>query len=988
MSVSSWFGRTNVSPALDRFVGRERFVQTLSDAFTSKARLVTIVGPPGVGKTRVAREFAFTARGDEGVLFNEMWFADLTTALSAEDISRTVGDCLSVERQRTESDSAFDKRLGAVLASRGQVLLVLDNLEQVTAPAGRLIGQWLETAGELSILGTSRERLNKSGETLLELGALNLPCGPVETSEQLAASEAGALFLERISSVRTNWNPSSEDAATLNEVVHLLDGLPLALELTAARMNLLGAADIKARLDERLGLLADSGLRSAIECSWVLLEPAEQAALAQCSVFPGSFDLEAAEAIIDLGSNVESVSVLDALQGLRDKSLIRFATEGGGARLSLLLSIRAFARERLEAEYVAEDIEIRHGEYFAGWCEALARSPQDVLDHFSRERENLSAVVDRSGSCSDALRARFIDLGLRAAISLRGPLTEGSAFYWPRSALVALLARAESAGASAGLVFEGRLGLSRTYRILAQHGEALKALDGAVEPQGHRGRLALERANVHSLSGNIAGFMAEWEEARPFFREAGGYRETQADTAEAVMNLSGGCPDRAARLAQSAARGHIEAGNSEMALWCRGAQAHAVLLTGRTDEASRLAKPTLDDAKERGAVRIETWAHMILSDIDAVNGRHREALRRCQAAIDLTRAGEDPTMLAEYRRVRAHLHLDVGDYKSAHDDLKAARAAISGVEATVLRAELASTESRHGAIVGDSRGARRSARQAVSLLSGGESVPLKVALAQLGAMEADLGQFDAARACFERADNIVFDIEWVNRLVAVCKGHLIAAQHGVETDNAMRAKQEAELRQLFRLIPAGYVRQDAASHGDRLEWTSVKRRLHLLASRLPEPVERLLLLDSHDPKSKALCLNPSLAWFRAPGGPIVELGDKAVMKRLLGTLVAARLDGESPRSLEQLIAALWPRERILPQAASNRCYVAITQLRKSGIGSLLTRGDQGYLLDPRVAVIEIGKKPRLAEADLWSQSLTQGVGPHGAEHRPRVDRLN
>ena len=135
MNISEWLNRTNISPTLNRFVGRKRFLQTLGDTFRSKARLVTIVGPPGVGKTRVAREYGVLAQCDESAPFDELWFADLTAARSAEDISRAVGDCLSAIQQRSESDSAFGKRLGTVLARRGRVLLVLDNLEQVIAPA-------------------------------------------------------------------------------------------------------------------------------------------------------------------------------------------------------------------------------------------------------------------------------------------------------------------------------------------------------------------------------------------------------------------------------------------------------------------------------------------------------------------------------------------------------------------------------------------------------------------------------------------------------------------------------------------------------------------------------------------------------------------------------------------------------------------------------------------------------------------------------------
>ncbi len=363
--------RHNLPAERDVFVGRAQELHALAEQLDAGARLVTLLGPGGTGKTRLVRRYALAWLGDWP---GGVHFCDLSEARSAEGVLSAVAVGLGVPLGK--DDPVL--QLGHVIAARGRCLVIVDNVEQVIEPAAALLGHWLDRAAEASFVVTSRERLRLDGEALFPIEALPLD------------SDAVALFAVRAAAQRPGFVVDERNRAAVTEVVRLLDGLPLAIELAAARARLLSPAQLVERLRDRFVLLAgargatarQATLRAVIDWSWDLLAPWEQAALAQCSVFEGGFTLAAAEAVIDLSRWSDAPLALEAVQALLDKSLLRAWAAAGRERqdidephFGMYASIHEYARERLLEAGPSEHAraEQRHGTFFAalGSVEAI-----------------------------------------------------------------------------------------------------------------------------------------------------------------------------------------------------------------------------------------------------------------------------------------------------------------------------------------------------------------------------------------------------------------------------------------------------------------------------------------------------------------------------------------------------------------------------------------------------------------------------------------
>lgn len=375
------------------FIGRDRDLAAIARLVDDGARLVTLLGPAGVGKTRLASAFA-EGRGGTVV--------DLSGARAPFDacaaLARAIGVSLS-------SSSTLDEALATLTGALPEGgLLVLDNFEQLAGVAARVVERLVEDTSA-SVLVTSRERLRLAAESTLDLGPL-------------APEHARALFVDRATMVRHGYAPDQAERAAIDAVCRELDGLPLAIELAAARMRVMTAAELAARLGERFEILSENDrafaarhttLRSALDWSWSLMDEAERSALAQCSVFAGGFTLEAAEAVLSADG-----PVLDRLQSLRDKSLLWAEESPLGTRYSLYLSVRDHAAEKL-ADNTALD---RHRDHYLErgffWAaRAEGREAGTARSHLEAEHDNLLAVHRRAVAAGQA------DPALRAAIALQ-----------------------------------------------------------------------------------------------------------------------------------------------------------------------------------------------------------------------------------------------------------------------------------------------------------------------------------------------------------------------------------------------------------------------------------------------------------------------------------------------------------------------------------------------------------------------------------------
>ncbi|MCA1845651.1 MAG: winged helix-turn-helix domain-containing protein, partial [Actinobacteria bacterium] len=321
--------RHNLPLSLSSFVGRSRELDQL-DGLLAGSRLLTLTGVGGAGKTRTALQLAARNldRFPDGA-----WLVDLSRirdpALVVAEAANALGMLSAAPNQGA---AALEEWLGECLLAR-RLLLVIDNCEHLVEATARLAHLLLSRAPDITILATSREMLGLPGEVVFPLPPLSLPAADVTGPDQLATSDAVTLFCERARAAQPGFGLSDANAGAVAQICRRLDGIPLALELAAARLRVLGAQQVAQRLDQRFQLLTDSGrtavarhqtLRAAVDWSYDLLPASEQAALRRLSVFPGTFDLEAAEAVVGDVPTEPGLGfpVLDLISRLVEKSLV------------------------------------------------------------------------------------------------------------------------------------------------------------------------------------------------------------------------------------------------------------------------------------------------------------------------------------------------------------------------------------------------------------------------------------------------------------------------------------------------------------------------------------------------------------------------------------------------------------------------------------------------------------------------------------------
>ncbi len=392
-------GPGNVLMPGGQLIGRDREVRELT-ALLGQGRWLTLTGPGGVGKTRLAVEATHRLAGD---FPGGCWFVDLAPVTNPEQVAPAMAAVLDVVE-------AADRSLGAALADqlRGQrTLVLLDNMEQVAAGAAS-VAALSAACPDLVILATSRAPLRVPAEWVYPIGHLALPdLDDLPSLPTLAQNPAVRLFVERARDARKEFVLTEGTARTVAEICCRLDGLPLAIELAAARVRLLPVATIRTRLGSRLNLLTGGAgatrqqtLRDTIDWSYELLSLAEQAAFCRLAVFSGGATVEAGEAILAAASG-DASRILDEITALADASLLRLeGTDPEAApRLRMLETIREFAGERLAASGDDAAARAAHASYFLGYaehCDEELGSPQPgaILASMRTDEENLRAALD------------------------------------------------------------------------------------------------------------------------------------------------------------------------------------------------------------------------------------------------------------------------------------------------------------------------------------------------------------------------------------------------------------------------------------------------------------------------------------------------------------------------------------------------------------------------------------------------------------------
>ena len=393
----------NLPVQLTSFVGRERELATAAERLES-ARLVTLLGPGGTGKTRLAIELAarLGPRFRDGVRFVPL-AAVTDTAL----VPSAIGQALEI-MEAGRGDEPAGARLVEFLRDR-ELLLVIDNLEQLAASAG-FLAELLRAAANVRMLVTSRSVLGVAGEHVLRVPPMALPDGPGSASpDTVLRYEAVSLFVQRAMAVRPDFAVTSDNASAIAEICVRLDGLPLAIELAASRVRILSPQAILSRLGDRLSLLkqetADVPARQravwdTIDWSHELLEPADRRLFARLAVFNGGGTLGEISAVVDGVRRPLGIDVLDGLTSLSDKSLLSaMDDERGEPRFGMLRTIREFASERLGASDEEVEVRDRHLEVFLGLAEEaephlLTTRRRPWLDRLEREFDNFRTALD------------------------------------------------------------------------------------------------------------------------------------------------------------------------------------------------------------------------------------------------------------------------------------------------------------------------------------------------------------------------------------------------------------------------------------------------------------------------------------------------------------------------------------------------------------------------------------------------------------------
>ena len=628
----------NLPQSQTAFVGREREMAELKSRLTS-ARLITLLGMGGLGKTRLSLQVAAESlpQFPDGA-----WFIDLSTL---RDEALVVAEAARVLDVSEEPGRPLTETLCAQIKSR-RLLLVFDNCEHMIDPAGDLMDALLKAVPHIRILASSREMLDVPGEQAYPVQPLPLP----NRGDGLAAlmrSTAARLFVNRVQAHQPDYEPAEDDAAEVADLVVRLEGIPLALELAAARMRTLSVAEINAGLAQRFELLTGGSrrlqarqqtLRALVDWSYDMLKPAEQRVLDRLGVFVGGFDAAAADVVCG-GEPIAADDVPGVLVSLAEKSLVMREEKADGVRFRMLETIRDYASSKLQDSGELAATAARHGEHFFAMAKEGARGlaggeQPRWLRRFEAEVDNLRAAktLAMAGGI-DPLIAIKLAVAMMHFWMLRGYSTEGRAVVREALALPQVQASdvARAWGLYTGAVLSSSQGEHAEARTMLEECLALRrSLGNPVQVAATLSTLALTRLQT----GDPAGAEQCEQEALAIFREHG----DRVGEAIGLLHLGQiamyGRNDRLAKTEVEQARtvareiSHHEVhGESELLL------GELALVAREPTEAIALFESSLTVCREAADKRGEAQALRWLGKTDLEQGRLLPARQRLGEAL-------------------------------------------------------------------------------------------------------------------------------------------------------------------------------------------------------------------------------------------------------------------------------------------------------------------------------------------------------------------
>jgi predicted ATPase/DNA-binding CsgD family transcriptional regulator len=706
----------NLPGELTSFVGRRAELAQIGDPL-ARVRLLTLIGAGGCGKTRLALQAAADAmdRHPDGV-----WLVELARLENAALVPAAVTGALGL--REVPGRALLDTLVEHLCARR--VLVVLDNCEHLLAACAQLADAMLRGCASLTILATSREPLGVPGEITWRVPSMSLPTEPErEPIEALRLSDAVSLFIERAAQVRPHFTITTANAPAVAQICHDLDGIPLAIELAAARVRMLAPEQIAAALSDRFHLLTGGArtvmprhqtLQASIDWSHELLDDGERTLLRRLSVFAGGWTLDAAEQVCP-GDGIDRYDVLDLLTGLVDKSLVTPDDQGPPTRYRLLETVRQYATARLADASEVDGLRDRHLAYHLALAQAAepqllgAGRDDPVLHRLATELPNLRAALERAATTDS-------DAGLRLVDSLT--------LFW---------------------LFTGRYREGDTAYA--------RALDSAgEEPTPLRGRVMTGR-----------GYLAVWGGA---YEAASGWAQTALEIGQAcgdpwmqgrALNTLGltlifADPARGRALLECGVQLATQAGDH----WCRASASQALAVAWIYQDEFDTARPILDDAYATATRLGYRWGfawHWIFLGWEAIyEGRLDEARELLARAVTASDELGDPVTTGFANDFMTWAQLACGDAKLAYSlagtTLQRVLETGAGLTLGMTHQMLARTEITLGELPA-ARGHLETAIE-VERLSGWVYM-LTWHLALLGTLERVDGNLDAAQRCAEEA---------------------------------------------------------------------------------------------------------------------------------------------------------------------------------------------------------------------------------------------
>jgi predicted ATPase/class 3 adenylate cyclase len=618
----------NLPAQVSSFVGRAAEIAEVN-ALIEQHRLVTLVGSGGVGKTRLSLHVAADCIDD---FSDGVWFVELAPLNQGEYIPSTVASALGIT---LPSKGDLVENLARALKSK-ELLLVFDNCEHLIESAAQVISAILHAAPKVKVLASSRQGLGVAGEATYHVPSLDIPTSV-------------ALFAERARAASATFALADDNAPIVAEICSRLDGIPLAIELAAARVKVLSVPNLAARLNERFRILTggrrdvlarQQTLRATIDWSYGLLTAQEQLLFNRVGIFAGGFSLEAASAACS-GEGLEEPDMLDLLASLTDKSLVIADTEGDKERYQLLESTRAYALEKLTAADEHEQLARRHAEYF---------------------RDETRAADERFGTGSTVVLVAEAELEIdnyRAA--LEWALTRGN-----DAVLGGAIAGALSAlWTNAGLTVEGRYWIDLALERVSEAEQPLIAarLWLALSPlsSGQRMRDAAERAmRLYALVG-----------------DARGSARAQRQLAFALLQM--GRFDEAKATIEQAAAASRACGDARNVAICLIAQAITASIRGDLHAARELYAQALAAFKALGNESGTADALANVGELEFADGHPEKALRAASEALKIFLRGTGKAGIASCYTCSAAYRIALGDLgaarESAREGLRVARQA-------------------------------------------------------------------------------------------------------------------------------------------------------------------------------------------------------------------------------------------------------------------------------------------------------------------------